>query len=103
MKKTVLLVLLTVILSGCATYFTDLRIRKQEANLYTGMPYSEVIQIVGREPNPVYDTVLQGTDSEGQWMTWVVGRSSFARSNSNFCQTYHLKFRNSKLTEWWSG
>jgi hypothetical protein len=102
MKKVLLVVLSVFVLSGCSTYFTDLHIRKQEAFLYVGMSYYDVVSIVGREPNPARDTILQGTDSGGQWMTWVVGRSNMLRANSNFCQTYHLKFRNGKLTEWWS-
>jgi hypothetical protein len=102
MKNLILVFVAILISSGCATCFEDLHIRQQEASLYTGMSYYEVVKIVGREPNPARDTILQGTDSEGQWMTWVVGQSKLLRSNSNFTQTYHLKFRNRKLTEWWS-
>jgi len=103
MKRILIVFLFVLTLSGCATYFEDVKIGKSISQFYVGMPYSEVVRIVGREPTPARDTILQGSDSEGQWMTWVVGQSKLLMSNSNFTQTYHLKFRNGKLTEWWSG
>jgi len=103
MRRFVLIFVFCLLLSGCATYFEDVRIGRNVSQFYVGMPYSEVVRIVGREPNQARDTILQGTDSGGQWMTWVVGQSKMLHSNSNLTQTYHLKFRNGTLTEWWSG
>ncbi|MFA5350206.1 MAG: hypothetical protein WC357_02610 [Candidatus Omnitrophota bacterium] len=103
MNRVFLIVPLVIILSGCATYFEDVKIGKNISQFYVGMSYEEVVKIIGREPNPARDTILQGTDSEGQWMTWVVGQSKLLMSNSNLTQTYHFKFRNGKLTEWWGG
>lgn len=102
MKRLALVLIFALTLTGCATYFTDVKIRKQESMLYVGMPYSEVVKIVGREPNTGYDTIRRGVDKEGEWLTWVVGQSSVFRSDSNLTTTYTFKFRNNRLAEWWS-
>jgi len=102
MKKLIFILISIFILTGCATYFTDVKIRQQESKLYVGMPYESVVRIVGREPNTAYDTIKQGTDSEGKWFIWVVGASSVFYSDSNAISTYTFKFRNGKLVEWWN-
>lgn len=99
MKKLFCLLLLAVVLNGCATMFEDVKIyqAEQQGLLKVGMPYNEVVKLVGREPNTLSDYCRKENRSDGEYFTWIVNGGSMG---TNFARTYKFEFKEWRLSSW---
>ena len=94
-----LILVLVMLLSGCATLFEDVAIKKaeDEGKLKIGMSYAEVVQIVGRSPSGYADLVTKEQTASGEYYIWVVNGGP---GGTNWARTYTFRFRNGRLESW---
>lgn len=99
MRKIIYLLVMVILLSGCATMFEDMKIVQAEnqGRFYIGMPISEVTNVVGRQPNCIFDACKTENTSEGTYKIWVVNGGGMG---GNFARTYNFKFKDDKLVSW---
>ncbi len=88
---TVLFVLSASLAIGCSGMFPDQSLAKAETEgrLTIGMPMSEVVQIVGRQPSTFSDVYTTSRTASGTRTVWIPGGRG---TNSNLMHTYRLVF-----------
>jgi len=98
--RVILLIILCFELCGCAMVEGNRMTQADnQKKFYVGMPISEVIHIVGREPNSFNDVYKTENTSDGVYKTWVVNGAG-ADSPVPVCRIYNFKFKDDKLISW---
>jgi hypothetical protein len=98
--RKLLLVLVVLLISGCAMVQADrIKTADEQGKFYAGMPFNEVVNIVGHQPGAAADIYKVTNENGAVYKEWQVGGKSYTGFGELY-RYYEFKFKDDKLVSW---